>query len=52
MPETPEIETDKLDENIHEELERAGGSFLKAIALSTAIFAAFAAVGPCAQAAP
>ena len=44
MPETPEIETDKLDENIHEELERAGGSLLKAIALSTALFAALAAV--------
>ena len=44
MPETPEIETDKLDEKIHEELERAGGSLLKAIALSTALFAALAAV--------
>jgi hypothetical protein len=44
VPETPEIETDKLDENIHEELERAGGSLLKAIALSTALFAALAAV--------
>ena len=30
MPETPEIETDKLDENIHEELERGSGSLLKA----------------------
>ena len=44
MPETPEIETDNLDEKIHEELEHAGGSLLKAIALSTALFAAFAAV--------
>jgi hypothetical protein len=44
MPETPDIETDKLDEKIHEELERAGGSLLKAIALSTALFAALAAV--------
>ena len=35
MPETPEIETDKLDENIHEELERAGGSLLKATVPST-----------------
>ena len=34
MPETPEIETDKLDEKIHEELEHEGGSLLKAIALS------------------
>src|SRR5258708_29017218 len=41
VPETPEIDTDKLDENIHEELERAGGSLLKALALSTALFAAF-----------
>jgi hypothetical protein len=44
VPETPEIETDKLDEKIHEELEHSGGSLLKAIALSTALFAAFAAV--------
>jgi Domain of unknown function (DUF4337) len=44
VPETPEVETDNLDEKIHEELERAGGSLLKAIALSTALFAAFAAV--------
>jgi hypothetical protein len=44
VPETPEIETDKLDEKIHEELEHSGGSLLKAIALSTALFAALAAV--------
>jgi hypothetical protein len=44
MPEQPEIETDKLDEEIHKELEREGGSFLKMIALTTALFAALAAV--------
>lgn len=44
MPEGPEIETDNLREKIAEELEREGGSFLKQIALSTAILAAFAAV--------
>jgi len=44
MPEGPEIETDKLHEDVVEELEREGGSFLKRIALSTAILAAFAAV--------
>ena len=44
MPEGPEIETDKLHEAIHQELEHEGGSFLKRIALTTAILAAFAAV--------
>lgn len=44
MPDEPEVETDKLDEQIHEQLEREGGSLLRAIALSTALFAAFAAV--------
>lgn len=44
MPEGPEIETEKLHEAIHEELEHEGGSFLKRIALSTAVLAAFAAV--------
>src|SRR6266513_467770 len=44
MPEQPEIETEKLHEAIHEELEREGGSFLKSIALSTAVLAAVAAV--------
>jgi hypothetical protein len=44
MPEGPEVETDNLREAVHEELEREGGSFLKQIALSTAILAAFAAV--------
>jgi hypothetical protein len=44
MPEGPEVETEKLHEAIHEELEHSGGSFLKQIAATTAILAAFAAV--------
>ena len=44
MPEGPEIETDKLHEAIHEELEKEGGGFLKRIALTTAVLAAFAAI--------
>ena len=44
MPEAPEIETEKLHEAIHEELEKEGGSFLKRIALSTALLAALAAL--------
>jgi hypothetical protein len=44
VPETPEIETEKLHEAIHEELEHEGGPFLKVIALTTALLAAFAAI--------
>ncbi len=44
MPEGPEVETDKLQEGIQEELEHGGGSLLKWIALSTALFAALAAI--------
>jgi hypothetical protein len=44
MPEQPEVETEKLREAVAEELEREGGSFLRSIALTTAILAAFAAV--------
>src|SRR6478672_4692545 len=44
MPEGPEIETDSLTEKIQEELEHEGGSLLRKIALSTALFAALAAV--------
>jgi hypothetical protein len=44
MPEGPEVETEKLRETIHEELEHEGGSFLKRIALTTAILAALAAI--------
>jgi hypothetical protein len=44
MPEGPEVDTDKLHESIKEELDEAGGSFLKQIAVSTAVLAAFAAI--------
>jgi len=44
MPEGPEVETDKLTEEIQEEVEHGGGRFLRAIALTTAIFAALAAI--------
>jgi hypothetical protein len=44
VPEGPEVETEKLDETIREELEREGGTFLRRIALSTAILAVLAAV--------
>ena len=33
MPEEPEIDVDKLNERIHEEIEREGGALLKTIAL-------------------
>jgi hypothetical protein len=44
MPEDVEIETENLREAIHEEMERQGGNLLKTIAVTTAIFAAIAAV--------
>ncbi|HKA36445.1 MAG TPA: DUF4337 domain-containing protein [Thermoanaerobaculia bacterium] len=44
MPEGPEVETDHLQERIHEEVEHEGRPLLKRIALSTAIFAALAAI--------
>src|SRR6476620_8675966 len=44
MPEGAEVDTDKLHETIHEALAREGGTFLKRIALTTAVLAAFAAV--------
>lgn len=44
MPEGPEIDTDKLREVIDTEIEREGGRFLRRIALSTALLAAFAAI--------
>ena len=44
MPEGPEVETEKLHEAIKEELEHEGGGFLKRIALTTALFAAVAAI--------
>jgi hypothetical protein len=45
MPEGPEIETEKLHEAIKEEFEReGGGTFLRRIALTTAILAVLAAI--------
>jgi hypothetical protein len=44
MPETPDVDTDKLREAVHEELEREGSRFLRRIALTTAVLAAFAAI--------
>jgi hypothetical protein len=44
VPEAPEVDTDRLHEQIQEESERDAGALLKAIALTTALFAAFAAV--------
>jgi hypothetical protein len=44
MPEAPEVETERLHEAIHEELERAGGALLRAVALTTALLAALAAL--------
>ena len=44
MPEAPEIDTDKLREAIDEEIEKEGGTLLRTIALTTAVFAAVAAV--------
>ena len=44
MPEGPEVDTDKLRETIDEEIEREGGSLLRTIALTTALFAAVAAI--------
>jgi hypothetical protein len=44
MPEAPEVETERLHEAIHEELEKAGGALLRAVALTTALLAALAAL--------
>jgi hypothetical protein len=44
VPEEVDIDTDKLDDEIKEELEREGGTLLRRIALSTALFAALAAI--------
>ena len=44
MPEMPEIDTDSLREKIAEEVERESGGFLRQIALTTALFAALAAI--------
>jgi Domain of unknown function (DUF4337) len=44
VPEEIGVETERIDEQIKEQLEREGGSLLKTIALTTALFAALAAV--------
>ncbi|HEV2607093.1 MAG TPA: DUF4337 domain-containing protein [Xanthomonadaceae bacterium] len=44
MPEEIEIDTDSLRDKIDEELDREGGGLLRTIALSTALFAALAAI--------
>src|SRR5512141_3409762 len=44
MPEGPEVETEKLHEAIQEEMEKEGGSFLRRIALTTALLAVCAAI--------
>lgn len=44
MPEEIEIDTDKLRETIDEEIEHQNNGMLRSVALSTAIFAALAAV--------
>lgn len=44
MPEEIEIDTDKLRETIDEEMEKESGNLLRTIALTTALFAAFAAI--------
>jgi hypothetical protein len=44
MPEEPEVDTDRLRETVQGEMERQGGGFLRSIALTTAVLAAFAAV--------
>jgi Domain of unknown function (DUF4337) len=43
MPEEPEIQTDRLREQIDEEIER-GGTLLRRIALTTALLAVFATI--------
>lgn len=44
MPEETEIDTDHLREAIADEIERESGGFLRKIALTTALLAAFAAI--------
>lgn len=44
MPEGPEVDTDKLRETIDEEIEKEGSKLLRAVALTTAILAALAAI--------
>ena len=44
MPEEIEVDTDKLREQIEEEIGKEGGNFIRMIALTTAILAALAAI--------
>lgn len=44
MPEAPEVDTDTLREAIDAEIEKEGGALLRTIALTTAVFAALAAI--------
>jgi len=44
VPEGPEVDLDKLREQIDEEIEREGGRLIRLIALVTAILAALAAI--------
>jgi Domain of unknown function (DUF4337) len=44
MPEESEVDTERLHEAIHEELEREGAPLIRRIALTTALFAALAAI--------
>lgn len=44
MPEEIEVDTDKLREAIADEIEHKSGNLLRSIALSTALFAALAAI--------
>ncbi len=44
MPEEPEVQTEKVDEAVHEALEREAGRLVKAIALTTAFLATLAAI--------
>jgi hypothetical protein len=44
VTEAPEVDTDRLHEAIHDQLEHEGGRLIKVIAVTTALFAAIAAV--------
>jgi hypothetical protein len=44
VPEEPEVATEKLHEAIEEELKHSGGALLRLIAMTTALFAAVAAM--------
>ncbi len=44
MPEGPELEAERLQDAIHEQVEREGGGLIRAIALTTSFLAALAAI--------